>query len=939
MWKSSAVVLLSVIISVSANILIDSNNLDVDNELGYRLPNNTVPISYDIQIDTHVHANVFNFQGNVKIHVKIVEATDSITLHYRQIEILKVDILLPNGVPLILNSIFNLYESRDFVVIALPRVYQPNTEFILDISYQGALRNDAAGFYRGSYLDRGITRWYAATQFQIDYARHAMPCFDEPGLRATMKLSIRHGRVYQAISNTDVVEYVPDGSYVITRFAATPAIPTYLLAFIVSDFGSVNANATRVPQKLYGTPLSIQQGYLDFAASKVGSILNIFEMILRVNYPLSKMDHAALSQVSWLKSYAMENYGLITYAESELQLNPSTPAAYRRILENRITSLISGKFAQQWFGNTVSPKWWTYVWLSEGFATFFEAFLPHLLAPEENFMDKFFEDFTPNAFNADEREPWPMNQYVESPNELRMKFNQIVSRKAACVIRMYKEAITDDVFFVGLNKYLTDNLMKSATPNELHAALQAAYNATFTAPLNIAKSMSTWEDQPGYPVVHVSIDGNEVTFKQQRYPLNSEAMIYSIPITLATKTKPSFTSKATKIWLDTETESILQVQIDFTPGDWMVVNLDQVGYFRVDYDLELWRAIIDQLYDDHKVINRINRAVLFQEFDLARNKFNRVYGVDSLGMINYLRREKDSTIWNRAQPTLSDINYRLFGTAAYDQFFGLIRNITKPHLEEIGYEGRDGEDANTVELRGYTKQWNCLAVDGDCVARDFTALILLRMGTGSANFDFCNALKITDRTNYAEILEAIITDRNAAYRNNYMFSMGCSLVSENLDRLLEAVLDADNGLLSFERWAFLDTMTTQSNMGLEKSLDFLNDNYVEFHRLADDYRLTLMAERVKEAPMVAKFKNLLEKLSTTDMINSDSKESYLKEIEDNQEWLKNNYYDILMYFGLEAPTIPPTTTTIAPTTPGSGNSIFLSIGLVFVCLIINLLKN
>jgi len=828
MWKSRTLVLLGLLISVSANPLIDSNNVDPQ---GYRLPNNTVPISYDLQIDTHVHANNFNFEGNVKIHIKIVEATNTITLHYRQIEILKIDILLPNGFPIVLNSIFNLIQSRDFIVITLPRTYNARTEFILDISYRGTLRNDAAGFYRASYLDRGVTRWYAATQFQIDYARHAMPCFDEPGMRATMKLSIRHGREYNAISNTEVVEHVPNGNYIITKFAATPAIPTYLLAFIVSDFGYINANDSRVPQKIYGIAASIRQGYFTFAASKVGSILDMYENILRVNYPLNKMDHAALNLMSWLKVYAMENFGLITYYKSELQLDPSYPEFYRRPVENRIVSLISGQFGHQFFGNLVSPKWWTYLWLSEGFATFFEAFLPHLLFPEDNFMDKFFEDFTPSAFSADQREPWPMNQYVESPSELRMKFSQITSKKAACILRMYKEVISDDVFFVGLNKYLTENFMKPATPNELHASLQSAYDAAFTAPLNVAKSMGTWEDQPGYPVVQVLVDGNEIVFKQRRYPLNTEAMIYSVPITLATKTKPSFNSKATKVWLNSETETVLQVQIDFTPGDWMVVNLNQVGYFKVDYDLVLWRAIIDQLKSDHAVINRINRAVLFQEFDLARDEFKCVYGVDNLGMINYLGKEKDSTIWNRAQPTLSYINSKLFGTAAYTGFHELVRNITKPHLLQIGYEGRDGEDSNTISLRSYTRQWNCLAIDGDCIARDFSALLMHRMGLGNANFDFCNALKITDRTTYGEIIREITTDRNSAYRNNYLFNMGCSLLPENLDRLLEAALNANNSLLSFERWTFLDTMATQSNIGLQKSLDFLDTNYSEFFKL------------------------------------------------------------------------------------------------------------
>lgn len=34
--------------------------------------------------------------------------------------------------------------------------------------------------------------------------------------------------------------------------------------------------------------------------------------------------------------------------------------------------LITHELAHMWFGNEVTPEFWTYIWLSEGFARFFE---------------------------------------------------------------------------------------------------------------------------------------------------------------------------------------------------------------------------------------------------------------------------------------------------------------------------------------------------------------------------------------------------------------------------------------------------------------------------------------------------------------------------------------------------------------------------------------
>ncbi|XP_070496047.1 aminopeptidase N-like [Chironomus tepperi] len=908
---------------------------NLDDPATYRLPNNSIPVEYYITLETNIHEGDFNFLGNVIIHIKIVEETNQVTLHYRQISITRIEIIDPVlQLVIVSNATYNYIESHDFLVIDLPITYQPDTELILNIDYNGKLRDEGAGFYWGSYNNsQNETKYYGATQFETTDARHAMPCYDEPGIRAVMHLTIIHGKSYTAIANTEAVGHYDtvDGK-VVTVFAPTPKMQTYLLAFIISDFDHVNATNSRVPQRIFGTPKVIEEGQGDYAATVVGPILDKLEEILHIEYPLSKMDHAALTKFD---SGAMENFGLITYIERNLVLNPALSLSAKYSQQGSIISIVAHELVHQWFGNIVSPTWWTYTWLNEGFATFFASYIPSLVYPERRPMRSFFSYLTFVAFMSDEDGSWAMNHYTEDPKELDSKFDGIGYHKSACVLRMFMEVMTEPVFLKGLNYYLTDNYMKAATPTQLHKGLQTALDEAFPGNLlDLNTIMYSWEDQAGYPLISVNVSGTNLVFSQRRYP-KSNGEIYSVPITFATKTNPDFAVRTPKVWLPTASMSVDQKLIGYTANDWMIVNIDQVGYYRVDYDTTLWRANIEQLNKDHKVINELNRALLLDEFYLAWTQFNRVNAADALNILNYFGKEDENNAWARGQTTYNILKNRLFGTPVYEKFAEFIRAKTKPHLDILGYEGFDGEDPDRASLRSYAKQWSCQSIDRDCYLLEQQKFIAYYNGSGGLNFNFCYAMKLVEDPIYTQIVIGITTSSNFPNRAEFVRNLGCSLRVDNLNVLLLEILNSGNNLSNIERENLLTGMFSNSELGLKTALKFIDESYTPLSSIIDLPKImSSMAGYINGEEMTAKFRETVEKLKAGQHLSDANHLAISKTLETSEKWFTTNYKDISDYFGLD-----DTTTGVPSTTPDSGTSVLISFSLICLCTLMSLIRS
>jgi aminopeptidase N len=100
------------------------------------------------------------------------------------------------------------------------------------------------------------------------------------------------------------------------------------------------------------------------------------------------------------------------------------------VQKETVAAIVAHEYAHQWFGNIVSPTWWEFIWLNEGFATLYEFFGADLSYPEFRFNDLMVVRILQSVFELDSYETTrPMNTYNESPAELRSLFDFVAYDK------------------------------------------------------------------------------------------------------------------------------------------------------------------------------------------------------------------------------------------------------------------------------------------------------------------------------------------------------------------------------------------------------------------------------------------------------------------------------------------------------------------------------
>ncbi|HEV2486653.1 MAG TPA: M1 family metallopeptidase [Terracidiphilus sp.] len=634
-----------------------------------RLPATVFPEHYSLTLTPDLKAATFS--GVESIDVTVKTAVNSITLNSAEIAFQSVTVTAAGHQQAAAVSLDAEKQQATFTFPAPIRVGKAT----VSITYTGILNNELRGFY----LSKTARRNYAVTQFESTDARRAFPSFDEPAFKATFDVSLVVDAGDTAISNGPIVcdEPGPGAGKHTLKFLTTPKMSTYLVAFLVGDFQCTVGEQDGVAIRVCSTPDKVALTSYGVGVAKY--VLHYYNTYFGIPYPLKKLDLIGLPD---LEAGAMENFGAITYRETDLLIDPKT--ASDGVKEN-VVSVIAHEMAHQWFGDLVTLQWWDNVWLNEGFASWMENKPVAEMHPEWN-IDQSVVGGEDGTLDLDAQiTTRAIRAKADTPEEINQMFDGIAYGKASDVLLMVENYLGEETFRKGVHAYLSEHRYGNATAEDFWNTQTAVSHKP------VDKIMDSLVAQPGAPMLTFGQPtSGQVTVEQKRFFLSPSAQPdpkqkWTLPVCFKTK------AGLQDCQLLTPEAATLKVPA----GSLFFANAGGKGYYRSSYTPSVYAALVSEIETALTPTERIS----FTGDEWAQVRSNKTRVGDYLELAAALKTDPNAEVVSNALRGVDAIVERVAATPEEKAALAAwLRRTFGPEYAKLG-PSLPGDTPNTRAMR------------------------------------------------------------------------------------------------------------------------------------------------------------------------------------------------------------------------------------------------
>lgn len=513
--------------------------------------------------------------------------------------------------------------------------------------------------------------------------------------------------------------------------------------------------------------------------------------------------------------------------------------------KQRVASVVAHELSHQWFGNLVTPSWWSDLWLNEGFANYVEYLGVDHVEKTWKYLDYFVVTELHNVLELDSLESsHPVSVKVDNPAQIDDIFDRISYAKGASIIRMMDHFLTREVFRSGLYDYLHNKSYSAAEQSDLWHFLSEAGHAAKVLPSNVTVKdiMDTWTLQTGFPFLNVvrNYDDNSVVVQQEKFNLVSTSApaspepLWWIPITYTHGGELIFNDTRVKQWLPKQ-KSISLAGVNVPNDQWILVNIQETGYYRVNYDNRNWHLITDHLMNEKKFkeIVPTNRAQLIDDAMSLANAGYLNYGI-ALNVSRYLKHEVEYVPLSAAIKALDFLDSMLYSTADYVLFKDYYLNRLKHMYQLVGFDDQPNSDLLKVYTRTDILRAVCHLGHQDCIDRSVAKFhewfheanpdVTNRISANIRSTVYCTAIKY-GRTSYWEFAWERFRKTNVPSEKEILLaSLACTREPWLLVRFMELALSPESGIRKQDAISVFRAVANHP-IGDLLAFDFVRDNW------------------------------------------------------------------------------------------------------------------
>ncbi|MGL5098263.1 MAG: M1 family metallopeptidase, partial [Planctomycetia bacterium] len=327
--------------------------------------------------------------------------------------------------------------------------------------------------------------------------RYWFPCLDHSNEMQTTELVVAAEKGMEVLSNGVLVEKKELNDKQ-TRWHWKQEQPhvSYLVTLVVGRFHVAKEEWRRKPVYYYVPPERAADAGRTFG--RTVQMMDFFSDRFGVEYPWPKYAQVVVEQFMW---GGMENTSATTLVHSTMHDE-------RAMLDDSPDWLIAHELAHQWWGDLLTCKDWSHLWLNEGFATYCEWLWMQHAEGDDAVQERMLRDGEAARSDGPKKRP-VVDRYYTSPGSM---FDARSYPKGAWVVHMLRQRVGDVAFFAGLKQYLTEYRHRTVETDDLRLVFER------TTGRSLERFFHDWTERPGHPVVEVN----------QSYDADAKAVLITV---------------------------------------------------------------------------------------------------------------------------------------------------------------------------------------------------------------------------------------------------------------------------------------------------------------------------------------------------------------------------------------------------------------------------